>query len=119
MNQNQVIIEGNIANIKVNDEETFASFSLAYNTNYKGEDGQETKNTHWFRVVGFKHTAGFVSRNLTQGDKVLIFGRLNTSQFEGDEGDVKLTQIVADSIRILYRKDEQSHQGAVKVKAVA
>jgi len=119
MDQNQVIIEGNIANIKVNDGETFASFSLAFNTSYKDEGGKETKNTHWFRVVGFKHTAGFVGRNLTQGDKVLIFGHLNTSQFEGDEGDVKLTQIVANSIRILYRKGEQSKQGAAKAKAAA
>lgn len=117
MNQNQVIIEGNIANIKVNDEETFASFSLAYNRNYRDEGDEVVQDTHWFRVVGFMHTAGYISRNLVQGDKVLVFGHLNTSQFKGDEGDVRLTQIVADSIRILYRKGEQSNQGATKTQA--
>jgi single stranded DNA-binding protein len=117
MNQNQVIIEGNIANIKVNDEGTFASFSLAYNRSYRDEGDEVTQETHWFRVVGFMHTAGYISRNLVQGDKVLVFGHLNTSQFKGDEGDVRLTQIVADSIRILYRKGEQSNQGATKTQA--
>lgn len=110
MDMNNVVIEGNIANIKVNAEETFASFSLAYNTSHKGEDGQEVKNTHWFRIVGFKHTAGYVNRNLNQGDKVLVFGRLGTSEFEGDDGDVKLTQIIADSIRIIFKKGEHSNE---------
>lgn len=111
MDMNTTTIEGNIANIKVNADETFASFSLAYNSSYKGEDGQEIRNTHWFRIVGFKQTAGYVNRNLNQGDKVLIFGHLSTSEFEGDEGeDVKLTQIVADSIRIIFKKGEPSNE---------
>ena len=103
---NTVTIEGNVSNVKLNDKKNFVSFSLAENITYKKGD-QEVKETHWYNIVAHKGTAEFIDRNIAQGDKVLVFGRLSSNKFESDGKTNNQTQIVATDVRVIYRKEQK------------
>jgi len=103
-NINTVTIEGNVSNVKLNDKKNFVSFSLAENITYKKND-KEVKETHWYNIVAYKGTAQFIDRNIVQGDKVLVHGRLTTNNYENEDGQtIKQTQIVASDVRVTFRK---------------
>ncbi len=109
MTINTVTIEGNVSSVKLNDKKNFVSFSLADNITYK-KDGKETKETHWYNIVGYNATAQFIERNLTQGDKVLVHGRLSSNSFESNGKTINQTQIVANDVRILFRKEQKEQK---------
>ena len=102
---NNVQIEGNVSNVKFN-KKNFVSFSLAENITYKKDD-KEVKETHWYSVVAHKGTAQFIDRNIAQGDKVIIFGRLTSNSYESDGKTINQTQIVANDVRVIYRKEQK------------
>jgi len=106
MSINTVTIEGNVSNVKLNEKKNFVSFSLAENITYK-KDNKEVKETHWYNIVAYKGTAQFIDRNISQGDKVLIHGRLSSNSFESDGKTINQTQIVASDVRVTYRKEQK------------
>jgi len=102
---NQVFIEGNVASIKMNEKGNFMSFSLAENVSFKRKDGEEVKETHWYGVVAHNGTAQFIERNVVQGDKILVHGRLTTNTYERDGSNITTLQIVANEVRITFQKN--------------
>jgi single-strand DNA-binding protein len=52
------------------------SFSLASNRTYKGNDGQQVKETTWFRITVWGNQAESCNQYLKKGSKVLVEGRL-------------------------------------------
>ncbi|MDX8401643.1 MAG: single-stranded DNA-binding protein [Mariprofundaceae bacterium] len=100
---NQVFIEGNAANIKMNEKGNFVSLSIAENIRYKKDD-KTIEETHWYAVVAYNGTAKFIHEHVNKGDRVLIHGRLTTSTYEKDGSNVTVLQIVANEVRITARK---------------
>ena len=56
---------------------TVASFQLAVNRN-----GGEKKETDWFRVEAWHDVARGVEKNLSKGDKVIVFGSFKVQKVE-------------------------------------
>jgi single-strand DNA-binding protein len=52
------------------------SFSLASNRTYIGNDGQQVKETTWFRITVWGNQAESCNQYLKKGSKVLVEGRL-------------------------------------------
>ena len=52
------------------------SFSLASNRTSKGNDGQQVKETTWFRITVWGNQAESCNQYLKKGSKVLVEGRL-------------------------------------------
>ena len=52
------------------------NFNLAVNRTYSGADGQQVKETLWFRVSAWNKQAEACNQYLHQGSKVLVEGRL-------------------------------------------
>ena len=59
------------------------TFSMATNRTYKGNDGQQVKETCWFRVSVFGKMAETVTQYLHKGSMVLVEGRLTPDKTTG------------------------------------
>jgi single-strand DNA-binding protein len=59
------------------------TFSMATNRTYKGNDGQQVKETCWFRVSVFGKMAETVTQYLHKGSMVLVEGRMTPDKTTG------------------------------------
>src|SRR3954466_7072746 len=80
-------------------------FTVAVNRNYKDAQGERQEETEWFRVVSWGSQAEFAAEYLRKGNKVYIEGRLQTRQWEGQDGQKRYTtELVANTIQNLERR---------------
>lgn len=83
-------------------------FTLAVNrsfTNGKGEREADFPN-----IVSFRKTAENVANHLRKGSLVGIEGRIQTSSFDGKDGNkVFMTEVVANSVQFLEPKSANSN----------
>jgi single-strand DNA-binding protein len=59
------------------------NFNVATNRQYTGSDGQQVKETTWFRVSVWGRQAETCNQYLRQGSKVLIEGRMTADPATG------------------------------------
>jgi single-strand DNA-binding protein len=80
-------------------------FTVAVNRNYKDAQGERQEETEWFRVVAWGQQAEFSAEYLRKGGKVYVEGRLQTRQWEGQDGQKRYTtELVANTIQNLDRR---------------
>ena len=81
---------------------------VAVNRNYTTQDGERREETEWFRVVAWGKLGEIVSQYLTKGRRVYVEGRLQTRQWDDQEGQRRYTtEVVAQDVQFL-----DSAQGA-------
>lgn len=112
---NKVILIGHLGK----DPDTFtfddgtkkASFSLATTESYKSRDGDWQDKTEWHNIVGYRYLA---EKNIVKGDLVYIEGKIKTRKYQDKEtkADRYLTEIIAEKINILSRKEDRSFSNA-------
>jgi single-strand DNA-binding protein len=111
---NKVILVGNIGR----DPQTFEfeggnkkiSFSLATTESYRDRDGNWQDQTEWHNIVGYRYLA---DKNFAKGDMVYVEGKLKTRKYTDKDGvDKYITEIVADKINILVRRNQEGYQGS-------
>jgi single-strand DNA-binding protein len=75
-----IIIVGNLGNDPemryTPNGQAVTNFSVATNRVYTGSDGNQVKETIWFRVSAWGRTAETTNQYLTKGSRVLVEGRL-------------------------------------------
>jgi single-strand DNA-binding protein len=77
-------------------------FTVAVNRNYKGQDGNWQEETEWFRVVAWGPLAERTAEYLRKGRKVYVEGRLQTRQWEDQQGQKRYTtELVANTVTAL------------------
>src|SRR5205085_2766227 len=80
-------------------------FHVAVNRNYKDQQGERQEETEWFRVVAWGQQAEFAAEYLRKGAKVFVEGRIQTRQWEGQDGQKRYTtELVANTIQNLERR---------------
>jgi len=80
-------------------------FTVAVNRYYKDQQGERQEDTEWFRVVAWGQQAEFAAEYLRKGNKVYIEGRIQTRQWEGQDGQKRYTtELVANTIQNLERR---------------
>jgi single-strand DNA-binding protein len=92
-------------------------FTVAVNRNYKDAQGERQEETEWFRIVSWGQQAEFAAEYLRKGNKVYIEGRLQTRQWEGQDGQKRYTtELVANTIQTLERRprDDAGDPGATE-----
>lgn len=76
------------------------SFGLATNRVYRDGNGQKQEQTEFHNVVVFGRQAEIVSQYLKKGSSTFIEGRLQTRNWEGQDGVKKYrTEIVAERVQ--------------------
>ena len=113
---NKVILIGHIGR----DPETYIfdngnkkiSFSLATTERYRDRDKNEwIEQTEWHNIAGYRYLA---EKNFAKGDLVYVEGKIKTRKYtDKDQNERYITEIIADKINILARKnaDAPPYQG--------
>ncbi len=106
MNLNKAMIIGNLTRDpetrNTPSGQTVASFSVATNMVWNDQSGQQQKKTEFHNIVAWRKLAEICSQYLKKGSKVYIEGRLQTSDWTGQDGNKRYrTEIVAENLIML------------------
>ncbi len=96
------------------------SFNVATNRNYTDSNGQQVKETIWFRVSVWGKQAESTHNYLKKGSKVIVEGRLIADPATGGPRIYKRTdgssgasfEITASNVRFLSSRTEGGEPGA-------
>jgi single-strand DNA-binding protein len=97
---------------------TVASFSIATNFVWTDSSGQKQEKAEFHNIVAWRKLAEIIGQYLKKGTKVFVEGRLQTRDWEAEDGTKKYrTEIVAENMIMLDRKastggDDMSQYGA-------
>lgn len=100
---NQAIVLGNITRDPefrlIPSGQAVISFSVATNRRWTTADGKQQENVQYHNIVAWGKLAEICQKILYKGRKVLVVGRLQTKNWEGQDGVKRYsTEIVADHI---------------------
>ncbi|MBI5221215.1 MAG: single-stranded DNA-binding protein [Candidatus Magasanikbacteria bacterium] len=109
MNLNKAMIIGNLTR---NPEtrttpsgQTVTNFAVATNLIWNDASGQRQQKVEYHNVVAWRKLADICAQYLHKGNKVYIEGRLQTRDWEGQDGVKRYrTEIVADNMIMLDTK---------------
>lgn len=109
---NKVILLGNLGkDPEVRNLESgakVATFSLATNRTFKGQDGKRIDETEWHNVVLWGNLADLAEKFLAKGRQVYIEGRIRTRQWEDKEGQKRYTtEIVGENMTFVGGRDQR------------
>lgn len=86
-----------------------ARFPLATSEFYKNKEGQRVEQTEWHRVVLWRGLAEAAEKiNLRKGQMVFIEGKIRTRSWEKDGVKKYETEIVADNMTLLTRRESSN-----------
>jgi single-strand DNA-binding protein len=87
--------------------QTVASFSIATNFSWTDQSGQKQDKPEFHNIVAWRKLAEIIGQYLRKGSKIFVEGRLQTREWEGEDGVKRYrTEIVADNMIMLDRKGE-------------
>ena len=85
--------------------QSVATFSVATNFTWTDSNGQRQEKAEFHNVVAWRKLAEIVGQYMKKGTKVYVEGRMQTREWEGEDGVKRYrTEIVADNIIMLDRK---------------
>lgn len=86
-----------------------ATFTLAVQRSFKDSNGDYQAD--FPRVIAFKGAADIANNYLSKGDLCNVHGRLQTRQFDNDNGQrVFLTEIISDDIQLINAGNNNNQQ---------
>ena len=93
--------------------QTVATFSVATNFTWTDANGQRQEKVEFHNIVAWRKLAEIVAQFLKKGSKVFVEGRLQTREWEGEDGVKRYrTEIVADNVIMLDRKGAMGEGGS-------
>ena len=103
---NQAVILGNLTRDPefryTPNGQAVASFSVATNRRWTTSEGNQQEDTQFHNVVAWGKLAEICNQILYKGRKALIVGRIQTRNWEGQDGVKRYTtEIIADHISAL------------------
>lgn len=108
MNLNKAMVIGNLTRdpeIRTTPSgQNVASFSVATSITWTDNGGQQQKKTEFHNIVAWRKLADIIGQYLKKGSKVYIEGRLQTTDWAGQDGVKRYrTEIVAENMIMLDR----------------
>jgi single-strand DNA-binding protein len=83
-----------------------ATFTLAVNRPFKNQNGEQEAD--FINVVVWRKQAENVANYLKKGNLAGVDGRLQTRSYEGQNGRVFVTEVIADSVSFLDSKGKST-----------
>lgn len=112
---NKVTLIGNVG--KDPEIKTFASgnkvanITLATTERYKDRNGEQKEETEWHSVQAFGKLADVVERFVHKGSLLYLDGKIRTRSYEADGRTMYRTEILADHIQMLDRRENRPALG--------
>jgi single-strand DNA-binding protein len=103
---NKVILIGNLGRdpeVRYTPSGTaVANFSVATTENWTNKEGQKDSRTEWHRIVAWGRLGEICGEYLSKGRLVYVEGRIQTNEWEDQEGNKRQTkEIVASNMTML------------------
>ena len=96
-----------------------ANFSVATNRRWKNQDGTDGDATEYHDIVIWGKQAESVTPMLKKGDPVFIEGRIQTRNWEGQDGVKRYkTEIIAENTIVLGSRSKGSYTGSAPTNPV-
>jgi len=113
MTLNKVMLIGNVGKDPeprhLENGTMFVSITVATSERYKDRNGEVKEQTEWHNVVCWRALAEIVEKFVRKGSQVYVEGKLRSRSWEDQNGHKRhITEIVADTLKLLGRKPEQS-----------
>lgn len=87
-----------------------ATFTIATNERYKDKDGTIKEKTEWHNIVAWKGLAEIAEKFLKKGQQVVVLGKITTRSYQDQQQNTRyITEIVADEIKIIGKKEHNEH----------
>ena len=117
MSVNKAILVGNVGkDPEVRHLEggtSVAKFTLATSETYKNKSGELVKNTEWHNIVAWRQLADVAEKYIRKGGQIYVEGKITNRQYDDKDGVKRyITEIVADNIRLLGKKEDSGYQAA-------
>ncbi|MFV0506016.1 MAG: single-stranded DNA-binding protein [Bacteroidales bacterium] len=112
---NKVILVGNVGQDPevrhLDNNVSVASFSLATSETYT-KNNEKVTTTEWHNIVAWRALADITEKYIHKGSQLYIEGRLRTRSYDDKDGVKKYrTEIFADTIRLLGKKEDNNNSG--------
>ncbi len=92
--------------------QTVATFGVATNHSWTDASGQKQEKAEFHNIVAWGKLAEICGQYLTKGRKVYVEGRIQTRDWEGQDGQKRFrTEIVAETMIMLDRGNGQANSG--------
>ena len=113
---NRVILSGGVSRDPevryTQSGKAYATFSIGVNRGYKKAENSQYPPSDFFNVVAWDKTAEFCGKYLAKGTRILVEGRLQTRNYEAQDGSKRyVTEVVADSIEFAGAKRQGGEYG--------
>ena len=82
-----------------------ATFTLAVTRKYTNQQGE--RESDFIPIVAWRQLAETIGKYLSKGRLVAVSGAIQTRTYETENGKRYITEIVADEVQFLERKQEQ------------
>jgi single-strand DNA-binding protein len=117
MNLNKAMIIGNVTRDpelkNTPSGQSVVSFGVATNLVWTDQSGQQQKKTEFHNIIAWRKLAEVCAKYLKKGSKVYVEGRLQTTDWTGNDGVKRYrTEIVAENMIMLDSKGGASNFGA-------
>ena len=87
-----------------------ANFRIATTESYTDRNGEKVQRTEWHRIVAFGKLAEIVGQYLKKGKQVYVEGRLQTRDWEGQDGQKRYTtEIICNQMVMLGRAGDTGY----------
>jgi single-strand DNA-binding protein len=83
-----------------------ANFPIATTESYKDKTGTRVDQTEWHNIVMWRGLADVAEKYLKKGMTVYVEGKLRTRSYDKDGQKHYRTEVMADNMTILSRKDD-------------
>ncbi|OGC00617.1 hypothetical protein A2V82_01805 [candidate division KSB1 bacterium RBG_16_48_16] len=89
------------------------TLSIATNTRWKAQDGNQQEQTEWHRVVVWRKLAEMIAQYAQKGTRVYVEGRLATRSWQDKDGIKRYsTEIQGDHMQLLESRGEAAPAAA-------
>ncbi len=90
-----------------------ATFTLATTDRYRDRAGELRENTEWHNLVLWRQLADLAEKYIRRGSQIYVEGHIRTRSYNDQQGQKKyMTEIVADNVQLLGRRDGEGVQPA-------
>jgi single-strand DNA-binding protein len=95
-----------------------AKFSLATSESYKNKSGEKVTTTEWHNIVVWRGLAEVAEKYVKKGTPLFIEGKIRSRSWDDKDGNKHyMTEIVADSMKLLGRKEGTNGSPSSEVTA--
>jgi single-strand DNA-binding protein len=92
--------------------QSVASFRIATDESYTDKSGQRVERTEWHSITVWGKAADHCANYLSKGSNVFVEGKLTTREYEKDGQKRYVTEVKADRVQFLDRRESGQQKPA-------